>query len=162
GGIAGDEVAALERIRKGQLDGAALSFGCMRIAPSLRVQRLVGLFQNRAEAVYVIDLLRPTVIEELQRSGMVALALGAFGTDILFTRTPVHNLAELRRLKLWIWSLDPVVGPELEAMGLKAVPTPLDEAGRAYDDGRIDGFIGVPTAALAFQWSTRVRYFTDL
>jgi TRAP-type C4-dicarboxylate transport system substrate-binding protein len=162
GGIAGDETAALDRIRKGQLDGAALSLGCMKIAPSLRVQRLVGLFQSRGEAVYIVDLMRPTVIEEAQRAGMVALALGAFGTDILFTREPVHKLAELRKLRLWIWSLDPVVGPELEAMGMKPVPTALDEAGRAYDDGRIDGFVGVPTAALAFQWSTRVRYFTDL
>jgi TRAP-type C4-dicarboxylate transport system substrate-binding protein len=25
-----------------------------------------------------------------------------------------------------------------------------------------DGFLGVPSAALAFQWSTEVRYYTDL
>ena len=47
-------------------------------------------------------------------------------------------------------------------MGLTVVPTDLDVAGKAYDARRIDGFIAIPTAALAFQWSTQARYITDL
>jgi TRAP-type C4-dicarboxylate transport system substrate-binding protein len=47
-------------------------------------------------------------------------------------------------------------------MGLSVVPTELDVAGKAFDDKRIDGFIAIPTAALAFQWSTQARYITDL
>jgi TRAP-type C4-dicarboxylate transport system substrate-binding protein len=47
-------------------------------------------------------------------------------------------------------------------MGLTVVATDLDAARKAYDDGRIDGFIAIPTAALAFQWSTQARYITDL
>jgi TRAP-type C4-dicarboxylate transport system substrate-binding protein len=47
-------------------------------------------------------------------------------------------------------------------MGVRAVNLPIDEAAAAYEDGRVDGFISVPTAALAFQWSARVKYFTAL
>jgi TRAP-type C4-dicarboxylate transport system substrate-binding protein len=42
------------------------------------------------------------------------------------------------------------------------VPTDVSEAARAYDDRRTDGFIAIPTAALAFQWSTQAKYITDL
>jgi TRAP-type C4-dicarboxylate transport system substrate-binding protein len=32
------------------------------------------------------------------------------------------------------------------------------DAARAFDDGRIDGFVGTPASALAFQWTTRARH----
>lgn len=47
-------------------------------------------------------------------------------------------------------------------MGMKIVKLPLYDAARAYQEGKIDGFISVPAAALAFQWSTQARYATDL
>ncbi len=47
-------------------------------------------------------------------------------------------------------------------MGLNVVPTPIYGAFKSYDRGEVDGFLAVPTAALAFQWSTEARYFQDL
>ena len=45
---------------------------------------------------------------------------------------------------------------ELPAMGLKVVPLPLERAlAPPTTKGEIDGFIGIPSAALAFQWSTQ-------
>src|SRR5690348_4499292 len=37
GGIAGDEFEVIDRIHKDQLDGAALSIACEKLAPSLHV-----------------------------------------------------------------------------------------------------------------------------
>jgi TRAP-type C4-dicarboxylate transport system substrate-binding protein len=42
------------------------------------------------------------------------------------------------------------------------VPLPIDAAARAYDQRRTDGFLAMPQAALAFQWSAQVRYVSDL
>ena len=50
----------------------------------------------------------------------------------------------------------------LRQMGLDIGPTSLDAAARAYDEGRVDGFVATPTAALAFQWSARSRFYSDL
>ena len=51
----------------------------------------------------------------------------------------------------------------MPALGMHAVPLPLEGALRAPTrKASIDGFIGIPSAALAFQWSARARYFTDL
>ena len=162
GGIAGDESVVPERIRKGQLDGEMAAVTCERMAPSLRVLRVPGLIRRRDEANYVIDRLRPVVDSEFRKSGFALLGLTWFGSDILFTRTPVRTMEELRKLRLWIWNLDVVWVAEMEHLGLHVVPLPVDAAGPAYDEGKIDGLLALPSAALVYQWSARSHYFTDL
>jgi TRAP-type transport system periplasmic protein len=163
GGVTGDELETFTAIRKGHLDGIA-SGGmiCERLAPSMRIQGLAGVFQSRDEATYVMERLRPTIEEETRKSGFEMLILSGLGPEVMFTRTPVRSMAELRRLKMWRWAADEVGITVAHEMGVDIVPTELDAAGKAYDDKRIDGFIAIPTAALAFQWSTQARYITDL
>jgi TRAP-type C4-dicarboxylate transport system substrate-binding protein len=74
----------------------------------------------------------------------------------------VTNLSELRQQRLWIWQLDDVWSEFLRGIGVHVVPTALTDAARAYDEQRTDGFIAIPSAALAFQWTSRVRQFTEL
>jgi TRAP-type C4-dicarboxylate transport system substrate-binding protein len=47
-------------------------------------------------------------------------------------------------------------------MGLPVYAAALADATRLYDEKQIDGFTTVPSAALAFQWSTQARYITGL
>ncbi len=162
GGIAGDEAAVPGRIKKGQLDGEMAAVTCERMAPSLRVLRVPGLIRRRDEAIYVIDRLRPTAEAEFRKNGFALLGLTWFGSDILFTKTPVRTMDDLRKLKLWIWNLDVVWRNEMQHLGLHVVPLSVEEAGPAYDSGQVDGLLALPSAALVYQWSARSRYFTDL
>jgi TRAP-type C4-dicarboxylate transport system substrate-binding protein len=162
GGIAGDELTALERVRHGQLDGEAGAIFCQRLAPSLSVVRLVALFQTRDEAIYVLGRLRPVLDEEFRKAGFANLGLGVFGIDALFSRQPVRTLADLRAGHYWVWSLDPVWQATLPELGVKMVATPLDELGSAYARHELDGFFAVPSAALAYQWSTQASYVAEL
>ncbi|MGZ3426161.1 MAG: TRAP transporter substrate-binding protein DctP [Polyangia bacterium] len=162
GGIAGDEAAVPDRIKKGQLDGEMAAVTCERMAPSLRVLRVPGLIRRRDEANYVIDRLRPTIDAEFRKNGFALLGLTWFGSDILFTKKPVHSMDELRKLRLWIWNLDVVWSNEMQHLGLQVVPLSVEAAGQAYDDGKVDGLLALPSAALVYQWSARSRYFTDL
>src|SRR6185312_7932993 len=159
GGIAGDELTQIDRMRRGQLDGAGLAFGCERLAPSLLAVRVVGLVRSRDEASYIIRSSKRLIDQDMARAGFVALGLGTLGSVIAMTRTPVHTMADLKKLRLWVWDKDEIQIELLRAMGLDPAPMPIDAAGAAYDDGRIDGFLTVPGAALAFQWSARTRYF---
>ena len=162
GGIAGDELTALGRVRKGQLDGLAGALFCEHLAPSLWVTRIVGLFHDRVEGRMILNRLRPTLEKEMEQQGFVDLGEGNFGSEIFFTREPVRSMADLRKTRLWTWSLDDFWMRELPSMELHAVPLALEDAAAAYDAEKIDGFIAVPTAALAYQWSTRARYFSEL
>jgi TRAP-type transport system periplasmic protein len=163
GGIAGDEVQMGERIRRDQLDGVG-SGGmlCARMAPSMRVFSVLGLFQDRSEATFVAGRLKPELDREFQKSGFVNLSEFTLGPQVLFTRQPVQSLADLKKARLWVWDLDEVQLKQLHEMGVPIVPTSVEEAARAYDTGKTDGFMAVVVAALAFQWSTQARYLTPL
>jgi TRAP-type C4-dicarboxylate transport system substrate-binding protein len=163
GGVTGDELETFDGIKKGHLDGIA-SGGmiCERLAPSMNVQGLAGVFQSREEAGYVMERLRPSLEEEARRNGFELLIITGLGPEVLFTRTPVHSMAELRKLKFWRWAADEVGLAMSHEMALSVVPTDVDAAGRAYDEHKVDGFLAIPTAALAFQWSAQAKYITDL
>jgi TRAP-type C4-dicarboxylate transport system substrate-binding protein len=121
----------------------------------------MGMFQTRAETLYVLGRLRPTVDAEFRTHGFIGWFSG-LGYDILFTRTPVRSLADLRHMHPWLWDLDELMRAQLAALDVKSVPVPINEAAKAFDDGKLDSFVALPMGALAFQWSARSRYFTDL
>jgi TRAP-type C4-dicarboxylate transport system substrate-binding protein len=153
GGIAGDDKQMADRMAREQLDGAA-SAGmlCLQISPSLRVLRVHGLVRTRDEAQYIQAKLGGSVVEEARAAGYALLGLGQLGVDVIFTRAPVSSWSELRKLRLWRWDLDDTAVAYSRAMGLEVVTAPLADAARVYDEGKVDGFIGIPSAALGLQW----------
>jgi TRAP-type C4-dicarboxylate transport system substrate-binding protein len=84
------------------------------------------------------------------------------GPDLIFSREPIRSMDDLKRYKMWIWDLDDVFAATWPQLGVPVVRTRIDEAYRAYENKNVDGFLAVPTAALAYQWSAQARYVTDL
>jgi TRAP-type C4-dicarboxylate transport system substrate-binding protein len=161
GGIVGDEVQAFERIRRDQLDGQAAAQACDQVAPSIRVSRVLGLIQSYEEEVFVMRRLGPQLESEMKQHGFVGFVAG-MGSDIVYSRNPIHSLAELKKERIWLWNIDELMRVQLEAIGVHPVALPLQEALPAYEKGAIDGFFAIPAAALAFQWSARARYLSEL
>jgi TRAP-type C4-dicarboxylate transport system substrate-binding protein len=163
GGIAGNEMQMLDRLQRGQLD-VAMSGGmlCMKLSPAMRALRLLGLFQSRDEASYVLGRLRPQIDADLAKAGFHNVAEAGLGSDMIFSRRPITTMAELRRARLWYWDLDEPMKRQLAAMRVPGVALPVEQAAHAYEEGRIDGFLAVPTAALAFQWSAQAAYLSRL
>jgi TRAP-type C4-dicarboxylate transport system substrate-binding protein len=152
-----------DRVRRGQLDGV-VSGGmfCSHVAPSLRILRVLGLVHNGREAIYVINRLRPMLSREFEQNGFVDLGIALVGMDLLFSRTPVLSLDDMRRDTYWIWDADDMLIQQLTAMGIKLSPAPLPAAAALYESGRVAGFSTVPGAALAFQWSAQARHAAPL
>jgi TRAP-type C4-dicarboxylate transport system substrate-binding protein len=162
GGIAGDELTIVDRIRRGQLDGEAGAGFCERLAPSLRVLRLVGLLERREELRYIINKLRPRLEAEMAAAGFVVLGFSSFGTPILMTRHPLTSMEELRRTPLWVWSEDDVARRSLERMGVPIVTADVSQAATLYAEGKTEGFVSIPLGGLGFQWSAQARYFSEI
>jgi TRAP-type C4-dicarboxylate transport system substrate-binding protein len=163
GGIAGDELDVLSRIRRSQLDGV-VSGGvlCQRLAPSLQVTRVPGLLLERDEVEYVTKRLRSLLDKEFIDSGFVNVGFSLVGPAILFTRNPVRTMADLESGRFWVWDVDQASVGQLQALGFHPVPLPIAQTARAYDEHRHDGFVTPPNAALGFQWSAQTKYFTPL
>jgi TRAP-type C4-dicarboxylate transport system substrate-binding protein len=162
GGIAGDEMAALERVRKKQLDGVAGAIFCQSLAPSLRVANVPGLFRSGEEALYAIGRLRSVLDEEFRKSGFADLGVGAFGFDIIFSRKPVRSLDDLKKSRTWVWNLNPVWKVIHQELGDAFVESSVESAMETINQQKLDVLIAFPTAALAYQWSTQMQYFTPL
>jgi TRAP-type C4-dicarboxylate transport system substrate-binding protein len=162
GGVAGDELTALQRARHGQLDGLAGPGFCEQLAPTLRVFRTVGLFQNRDEVVDILGRLGPQLDEEFRKAGFVNLLDAVFGSDVIFSRRPVRSMAEFRAVRWWMWDLSSMFLATLPRLGARVQAMPLEKLAAAYRDGLVDGFIMPPSVALAFQVSPLAGYFSDL
>ncbi len=160
--IGGDEFTVLDRIKRDQLDGAIGSESCIRLSPSLKVTRIFGLFQSSEESSYVLTRMAPLIDAEFLRNGFINLGEATLGGEMLFTREPVRDLGDLKKTLLWIWDDDVALRTQAPALGLHVVATPLEGGARAYDDKSVDGFIAIPTAALAFQWSAQAHYLANL
>ncbi len=163
GGIAGNELQMLDRLARNQLD-AVMSGGmlCMKLSPAMRSLRLLGLFQTRDEAAYVLGRLRPTIDAEFAAAGYHNMGSATLGSDMMFARTPVASLADMKKVRFWFWDLDETMRVQLRVLGVPAVGLPVEDALHAYEEKRTDGFIAVPTAALAFQWSSQTKYLSQL
>jgi TRAP-type C4-dicarboxylate transport system substrate-binding protein len=162
GGIAGDDLEVLSRIRRGQLDGTTGTLSCSEAAPSLKVVRLLGLLRNRDEFHHVLEKLRPRIRAEMQKSGFADLGYTYFGTVILFSRTPIRSMADLRANPAWTWSIDEVWSKMAPELGVRSVFSDVGQLGPLWDQGKVDTLFAFPSAALAYQWSTRARYYTEL
>jgi TRAP-type C4-dicarboxylate transport system substrate-binding protein len=161
--IAGDEDEEGQRLRRGQLEGVVSSqFLCEQTAPSMRIARMPGVFQSRDEAIEIMNQLKPIVEHEAHESGITLLGTTGLGGEVLFTRRPVRTLADLRATRLWYWDQDKVSLAAAAELGLQSYATAPWLAGDAYDQGKVDGFVSIPTAALVFQWSKRAHYAMPL
>jgi TRAP-type C4-dicarboxylate transport system substrate-binding protein len=135
---------------------------CQNVAPSLRVMRIPGLIQDFNEGSFVLTRLFPMLRGEARARGFVLLAFTWLGQDVVLSRAPIDSMEALRRLRLWQWSLEPALIAYSRAMGLSVVPLAIGEAGRAYEDGKIDGYVAIPAAILGFQWYARRMYLSRL
>jgi TRAP-type C4-dicarboxylate transport system substrate-binding protein len=161
--VAGDEHEMLERLKKGQLDGIGSGgMVCERVMPSLRVVRLPGLTQTREEASYLIGALLPQLSAEARQAGFTYLTGAAMGPDMLFSRRPIRSFEELRQTRAWRWADDDVQLTVAREMGISVVPGAVDKAVQLFEQGKVDAFWSIPTAALVFQWAQQAPYLLDL
>jgi TRAP-type C4-dicarboxylate transport system substrate-binding protein len=162
GGIAGNELEVGERVARGQIDGVA-SGGpfCQKLSPSFGVAHVFGLYESRDEISYTLNNLRAQLDSEFKRSGFVLISWASLGQELYLLPRKVGTLAELRKVKLWRWNMDPI-GTALDRLiGLSNVPDSIESASAAVEQGRAEGFISIPQAILAFQWLSRSRYFME-
>lgn len=163
GGVAGDELDALRKIRIGQLQSAAFSgVGFGQILPSVRVLDLPFLFRNDKE----IDLVRKEMevffAEQFRQKDFELLSWAEVGNVHLFSQEPIRKVGDLAKLKVWTWSGDPIAKETFSAMGTNPVPLAITDVTTALNTGMIDTVYAPPLGAIALQWNVSVKYMTSL
>jgi TRAP-type C4-dicarboxylate transport system substrate-binding protein len=162
GGVAGDELDVLKKIRIGQIHCAAFSgVGFGQILPMVRVLDLPFLFRNLKEADVVHRELFGFFEEEFKKKGFELLAWAEVGNVHLFSRQPIRGLNDLPGLKVWTWQGDPIAKETFGALGVRPIPLAITDVTTALNTGMIDTVYAPPLGALALQWHTATKYMTS-
>jgi len=163
GGVAGDELDALRKIRIGQIHSAAFSgVGFGQILPMVRVLDLPFLFRNDDEVDMVHQELESFFSRHFRENGFELLAWAEVGNVHLFSRHPILKVSDLERLKVWTWSGDPIAKETFSAMGTNPIPLAITDVTTALNTGMIDTVYAPPLGAVALQWNLYVKVMTTL
>ena len=163
GGVAGDELDALRKIRIGQLQSAAFSgVGFGQILPSVRVLDLPFLFRNYREIDLVHKEMEGFFAEQFRQKDFELLSWAEVGNVNLFSQEPIRNVRDLAKLKVWTWSGDPIAKETFSAMGTNPIPLAITDVTTALNTGMVDTVYAPPLGAIALQWNLYVKYMTSL
>jgi TRAP-type C4-dicarboxylate transport system substrate-binding protein len=162
GGVSGDELDVLRKMRVNRIQAAGFSgVGLGVILPEIRVLEAPLLFRSYAEVDRVKSQLFDRFVTGFAEKGFVLLGFAEAGFVYFFARPPMTGSDGLDPLKMWAWKGDPVAKSTLEAFGINTFPLHLADVNTGLETGMINSFYSPPLAAIAFQWYAKIRYMLD-
>jgi TRAP-type C4-dicarboxylate transport system substrate-binding protein len=163
GGVMGNSETVLRKIKLGQLQGGA--FATTELAsvnPDVQVYGLPFLFSTVDEVRAVRKTLDPLVKKGFEDKGMVVAGLTGGGFIYLMGTKSIASQDEMRATKVWVPEGDAVGRIAFEEAGISPVVLGLGDVYTSLQTGLIDTVGNTTTGAVAFQWTTKVRYMVDL
>ncbi|GMV43653.1 MAG: hypothetical protein AMXMBFR64_53690 [Myxococcales bacterium] len=161
GGVQGDEAVVVKKMKTGQIGGGALTaVGLGAIYPDVLVLQLPSLFADYKSLDHARDTLRQEFEREFESRGYVLLGWGDVGFAHFFSNVPIRTPDDLKKVKMWAWTADPISGAVASRAGSNPVPLGVPDVLPSLNTGLIDGFYASPLAAIALQWFTKAKYMT--
>jgi TRAP-type C4-dicarboxylate transport system substrate-binding protein len=163
GQVMGDERDVVRKMRSGQLQGGIFtSVGLSLINPRVLVLQMPLMFQSYASLDRVRKALAPRFEQTFRKKGYELLGWGDVGMIYLFSKSPVRTSDDLKRLKVWSWSDDPISRAMLRNAGASPRILGLPQVYPALNTGMVDVVYNAPLGCLALQWHTRLKYYSDM
>ncbi len=163
GGIAGDELDVLKKIRIGQLNCAAFSgVGFGRVLPLVRVLDLPFLTRSDEEIDRLQKALRPFFEKQFREKGFELLSWAEVGDVHLFSKKRIDRVEDLSKRKVWAWSNDPVAKATFNSMGINPIFLAITDVTTAINRGMVDTVYAPPLGAIALQWHCQMKFMMAL
>ncbi|MGH8494204.1 MAG: TRAP transporter substrate-binding protein DctP [Moraxellaceae bacterium] len=164
GGTMGNDKAVLNKIKIGQLQGAAVSGGSLSdAARDIQVYSLPLKFRNFDEVDYVRSKMDAGLSKQLEDGGFVNFGFAEGGFAYAMSKNaPVSSISTLRKQRVWIPDNDHQSEEAMKVFQVTPVPLSLADVLPSLQTGIIDTVASSPIATVALQWHTQVKYFTDL
>jgi TRAP-type C4-dicarboxylate transport system substrate-binding protein len=165
-GQAGDEVLMVQKIRSGQLDGAAVTaIGLAQTGVTdVLLFQMPGLFANWGKLDAVRDAMRPDFDQQFQSKGFTVLGWGDVGAaKTMSIGFEVHHPADLQGKNCSFIAGDPI-GPALFAAigGITAKEVTVPEILPNLKNGSIQVITVPPLAAEQLQWASTMTHINTL
>lgn len=162
GGVLGDEMDMLRKLKIGQIQGVALtSAGLSTLFKEMDVLQVPFLFQTYEEVDAVLEKMDSFFRKGFEDNGYVFLGWSEAGFVYLMSTLPISSVADLKKAKVWIWEESPMSKAIFDEAGVKAIPLTVPDVLVGLQTGLVDVVYAPPTGAISLQWFTKVKYFTD-
>jgi TRAP-type C4-dicarboxylate transport system substrate-binding protein len=158
GGVAGDEISVVRKMRVGQLDGALItSTGLSALVRQVLVLEAPGLIRSYPELDAVREDLAPQLEALFDKAGYKLVAWGDAGKTRIFSTSKIFGPSDLRKVRPWVWRDSATMRAFIKAAGANGVLLNLPEVYSALQTGIIDTVIASSVGVLAFQWHTKLK-----
>ncbi len=159
GGVAGDEITVVRKMRVGQLDGALItSTGLSALVRQVLVLEAPGLIRSYPELDAVREVLAPDLEALFDKAGYRLLAWGDAGKTRIFSASRIVAPSDLQSVRPWVWKDSATMRAFIKAAGANGVLLNLPEVYSSLQTGIIDTIIASSVGVLAFQWHTNLKY----
>ena len=163
GGVLGDEMDMLRKLKIGQIQGVALtSAGLSTLFKEMDVLQIPFLFQTYEEVDTVLKKMDSFFRKGFEDNGYVLLGWSEAGFVYLMSTVPVASVADLKKAKVWIWEDSPMSKAIFDEVGVKAIPLTIPDVLVGLQTGLVEVIYAPPAGAISLQWFTKVKYLTDV
>ena len=163
GGVMGNQDTVLKKMRIGQLQGGALTNGTLGpLYPDSQIYSLPLIFKNIEEVDYVRSKMDDQIIAGFENAGIVPLGISEGGLTYAMSDQPVTRTTDLLQHKVWRPTNNKNVALTLEAFDISPIPLSIGDVLIGLQTSLIDTVATTPTAAIALQWHTQIKYITDV
>lgn len=163
GGVMGDERDVIRKMRYGQVHMSAFTgLGLGVVNPEMRILELPFLAQTYDEIDKISAAFQPKLEAGFKKRGFTLLAWNETGFVHVFSNKPVKSLEDMKGMKWWAWDGDPLVEALYKEVGITPIPLSLPDVYTSLQTNLIDAVYSTPLAVLALQWSSRVKYISDV
>ncbi len=162
GGVQGASPKVLQKIKIGQLHGGMFApIDFIKTYVDVSLYGLPFAFESWEEMRYVREQMDADLAAGFEERNFVIFGfVGSFA--MILSNQPVRNQSDLRGKKVWLPEGDLISFEALKALNLSPVSLPVTDVLIGLQTGLLDMAAIPPEVAVALQWHTRVRYFTDM
>jgi TRAP-type C4-dicarboxylate transport system substrate-binding protein len=163
GGVLGDEMDMLRKMKIGQIQGVALtSGGLSSLFKEMDVIQIPFLFQKYEEVDAILKKMDSFFRKGFEDNGYVFLGWSDAGFVYLMSTVPVSSVGDLKKTKVWIWEESPMSKAIFDEAGVKAIPLTVPDVLVGLQTGLVEVVYTPPTGAISLQWFTKIKYFIDV
>jgi len=163
GGVLGDEVDMLRKMKIGQIQGVALtSAGLSTLFREMDVLQIPFLFQTYEEVDAVLAKMDSFFRKGFEDNGYILLGWSEGGFLYLMSTVPIASVADLKKAKVWIWKDSPMSEAIFDEAKVSAIPLSIPDVLVGLQTGLVNVVYAPPTGAISLQWFTKVKYLTDV
>ena len=163
GGVQGDELKVVQKMRIGQLHGAGfMARGMSKVCPDSLVFAIPMLIHNDEEAITVQKKMQDYFQKQARKRGYEIIGWSNQGFTYCYSKDKVENLADLRQARPWMLENDEFGKSFFRSSSISAVPAQVGDVMTALQSGMIRTVFSPPIGMIVMQWHTRVKHRLDL